>query len=44
MVFQVTVGGGQTIFPGDFLKSTFTLATSEVVLPDVIALTYQRAA
>lgn len=44
MVFPVTVGGGGSIFPGDFLKSTFTLATSEVVLPNVITLTYERAA
>ena len=44
MVFPVTVGGGGTIFPGDFMKSTFTLATSEVVLPNVITLTYERAA
>jgi dihydrofolate reductase len=43
MVFPVMVGGGRSIFPGDFLKSTFTLATSEVVLPGVIALTYQRS-
>ena len=43
MVFPVMVGGGQTIFPGDFQKSTFTLATSEVVLPNVITLTYERA-
>ena len=44
MVFPVTVCGGRTIYPGEFLKSTFTLATSEVVLADVITLTYRRAA
>jgi dihydrofolate reductase len=44
MIFPVTVGGGRTIYPDDFLKATFTLTTSEVVLRDVIALTYQRAA
>ena len=44
MIFPVMVGGGRSIFPGDFLRSTFTLATSEVVLPHVIALTYQRSA
>jgi len=43
MIFPVMVGGGRTIFPGDFLKSTFTLETSEVVLPNVITLTYERA-
>jgi dihydrofolate reductase len=43
MIFPVMVGGGRTIFPGDFQKSTFTLATSEVVLPNVITLTYERA-
>ena len=43
MIFPVMVGGGQSIFPGDFLKSTFTLATSEVVLPNVITLTYRRS-
>jgi dihydrofolate reductase len=43
MVFPVTVGGGRTIFPGDFLKQTFTLTTSEVTLADVITLTYRRA-
>jgi dihydrofolate reductase len=42
MIFPVMVGGGATIFPGDFLKSTFTLATSETVLPNVVSLTYER--
>lgn len=44
MVFPVTVGGGSGIFPGSFHKSTFTLVEPEAVLPDVIALTYTRAA
>ena len=44
MVFPVMVGGGQTMFPGDFLKSTFTLAKSEDVLPNVVALTYELVA
>jgi dihydrofolate reductase len=43
MIFPVMVGGGQTIFPGDFQRSTFTLSTSEVVLPNVVTLTYQRS-
>ncbi len=44
MVFPVLVGGGVGIFPGGFQLSAFTLATSETVLPNVIALTYARAA
>jgi dihydrofolate reductase len=43
MVFPVSVGGGKGIFPGSFRKSTFTLADSETVLPNVIVLTYSRA-
>ena len=43
MVFPVTVGGGRTIFPGDFHRSAFTLDTAEDVLANVIALTYRRA-
>jgi dihydrofolate reductase len=42
MVFPVLVGGGAGIFPGAFEKSTFTLADTETVLPNVIALTYTR--
>ena len=44
MVFPVLVGGGVGIFPGGFQLSAFTLAASETVLPNVIALTYARAA
>jgi dihydrofolate reductase len=44
MVFPVLVGGGRGIFPGSFQKSTFTLVESETVLPNVVALTYSRAA
>lgn len=44
MVFPVTVGGGRGIFPGAFRKSTFALVESETVVPDVLALTYRRAA
>lgn len=44
MVFPVLVGGGRGIFPGSFEKSSFTLAETETVLPDVIVLTYTRAA
>lgn len=43
MVFPVLVGGGQTIFPGDFDKSTFTLTESEQVLPNVMVHTYSLA-
>jgi dihydrofolate reductase len=44
MLFPVSVGGGQSLFPGRFKKSTFRLAGTEAVLPDVVALTYTRAA
>jgi dihydrofolate reductase len=44
MVFPVLVGGGRGIFPRSFGKSTFTLTESETVLPNVVALTYARAA
>lgn len=44
MVFPVLVGGGRSIFPTDFRKATFTLASAEPVLPDVMAYTYTRAA
>lgn len=44
MVFPVLVGGGRGIFPGSFQKSTFTLVEPETVLPNVVALTYARAA
>jgi dihydrofolate reductase len=44
MVFPVMVGGGRGIFPGQFHKSTFTLVEAETVLPNVVALTYTRAA
>lgn len=44
MVFPVLVGGGRGIFPASFQKSTFTLVESETVLPNVVALTYARAA
>ena len=43
MIFPVMVGGGGGIFPGAFRTSAFTLAESETVLPDVLALTYRRA-
>jgi dihydrofolate reductase len=42
MIFPVTVGGGMSIFPGKFKMSAFTLATTEDVLPNVVALTYSR--
>jgi dihydrofolate reductase len=44
MIFPVLVGGGRGIFPESFQKSTFTLAESETVLPNVVVLTYSRAA
>jgi dihydrofolate reductase len=44
MLFPVLVGGGRGIFPGSFQKSAFTLVESETVLPNVVALTYARAA
>ena len=43
MVFPVLVGGGMGIFPTSLQKSTFTIAESETVLPNVVALTYTRA-
>jgi dihydrofolate reductase len=43
MVFPVIVGGGAGIFPGGFEMSSFTLSTTEQVLPNVLALTYSRA-
>jgi dihydrofolate reductase len=44
MLFPVSVGGGQGIFPGAFNKSALRLATMmETVLPNVVALTYTRA-
>jgi len=44
MMFPVLVGGGRNLFPASYHKATFTLAGSEPVLPDVVALTYSRAA
>jgi dihydrofolate reductase len=44
MIFPVTVGGGRSIYPDGFQQSAFTLASAETVLPNVIALTYSRAA
>jgi dihydrofolate reductase len=44
MVFPVIVGGGRGIFPATFHKSTFALVESETVPPNVVALTYTRAA
>lgn len=44
MVFPVLVGGGRGIFPRGFQMSTFALVESETVLPNVVALTYARAA
>ncbi len=42
MYFPIMVGGGRGIFPGGFHRGRFTLASSETVVPDVIALTYTR--
>jgi dihydrofolate reductase len=44
MIFPVTVGGGCSIYPDGFQQSSFTLTSVETVLPNVIALTYSRAA
>jgi dihydrofolate reductase len=44
MIFPVTVGGGRSIYPDGFQQSSFTLTSVETVLPNVIALTYSRAA
>lgn len=44
MVFPVLVGGGKSLFPASYRKATFILAGSEPVRPDVVAVTYSRAA
>ena len=44
MVFPVLVGGGRSIYPQSFAKSTFALVETETVLPNVVALTYRRSA
>lgn len=43
MVFPVFVGGGAGLFPGEFRRGAFALATMETVVPGVVALTYSRA-
>lgn len=43
IVFPVLVGGGQTLFPDGFNKSSFTLTESETVLPNVLVHTYSLA-
>jgi dihydrofolate reductase len=44
MVFPVVVGGGRSIFPDGFQMSSFTLASTETVLPNVLVHTYSRSA
>jgi dihydrofolate reductase len=44
MVFPVVVGGGRSIFPAGFQLSSFTLGSTETVLPSVLVHTYARTA
>jgi hypothetical protein len=44
MVFPVVVGGGRSISPAGFRMSSFTLTSTETVLPNVLVHTYARSA
>jgi dihydrofolate reductase len=44
MVFPVVVGGGRSIFPAGYHMSSFTLTSTETVLPNVLVHTYSRQA
>ncbi|WP_069162442.1 dihydrofolate reductase family protein [Nocardia altamirensis] len=43
-LFPVVVGGGRSIFPTGFQKTTFALTSVVRILPEVIALHYRRQA
>jgi len=44
MMLPVVAGGGRRILPRSLRKSSSTLAKSETLLVDVVALTHRRAA